>query len=653
MKRNKNLVMLVVAIGFGLTLMLVPISSQVSPVQAAITWSKYSLNPVLEEGDPGDWDVAGVGAACVILDGNTYKMWFTGVSAGPGLAIGYATSSNAASWTKDTTNNPVLTGSLGEWDEDGVGSCCVIKESDTSYKIWYTGCKDYTAAIGYATSSDGIVWTKSASNPVLEGSLGEWDEDGVLSPCVTKESDTSYKLWYTGRTDDTLDTVGSIQIGYATSSDGINWVKSGSNPVLVKGSPSDWDSRGVGVGNVVMIDNTYHMWYTGYEGAGTSDIELAIGHATSSDGMSWANRSRELTEGTAWETNGVGAPWVIYSDSIYRMWYSGLDTNFDPNLGYAWHTVSEPSRPSRPSAPSPPLCSDISDYLDEYGVFIEDITAESTDGNCWVTVSKDTTGLTKDGMPLSEICIIPMEEPPPLPDFANFIGLVYDFRPDGATFDPPITLCITYDPALAPEGVAEENLVAAMWDEMAGEWANLNSTVYPATNTICAPVSHFTPFTILAYTRPASFVTSDLTIAPEVLEIGGTVTISMLVTNTGNLTDSYGVSLKIDNVVAATEEVTLAGGASQTVTFTVAEDAAGTYTISIDGLAGSFVVKAVPAPPPTPTPSPPPTPVPSPAEPVNWWLIGGIIAAGTTIIGVVVWLAVIRRRAGGTAEPPN
>ncbi len=43
--------------------------------------------------------------------------------------------------------------------------------------------------------------------------------------------------------------------------------------------------------------------------------------------------------------------------------------------------------------------------------------------------------------------------PPTPPEDFSVIGLVYDFGPNGATFDPPITLTITYDPALIPEGL--------------------------------------------------------------------------------------------------------------------------------------------------------------------------------------------------------
>jgi len=57
------------------------------------------------------------------------------------------------------------------------------------------------------------------------------------------------------------------------------------------------------------------------------------------------------------------------------------------------------------------------------------------------------------------------------------------------------------------------------------------------------------------------------------------------------------------------------------VTFTISKDVAGTYSVNVSGLTGSFAVKA---------------------PPINWWLIGGIIA-GVIIIAVVVWQVTTRR----------
>jgi len=54
-----------------------------------------------------------------------------------------------------------------------------------------------------------------------------------------------------------------------------------------------------------------------------------------------------------------------------------------------------------------------------------------------------------------------------------------------------------------------------------------------------------------------------------------------------------------------------------------------------------------PTPPPTPTPTPSPTPVPTPPTtptptPINWWLIGGIIAAAV-VVGGLTFLFLARR----------
>ncbi len=249
-----------------------------------------------------------------------------------------------------------------------------------------------------------------------------------------------------------------------------------------------------------------------------------------------------------------------------------------------------------PAAGLPPGTSDVSGFVSDDGAFTETVVAESFDGKVELTIDEGTIGLI-EGEPLTEIAMTEMEEPPAPPAASSVIGLVYDFGPDGATFDPPITLTFTYDPALIPEGVAEENLVIAIWDEEAGEWVNLASTVDPEANTTTARVSHFTAFTVLAYTRPATFITSALTISPFEVDIGERVTISILVANTGDLAGSYQVTLKINNLVVAIKYITLTGGASQKVTFTTIKDVAGTYAVNVDGLSGIFTVKVPPAPP--------------------------------------------------------
>ena len=273
----------------------------------------------------------------------------------------------------------------------------------------------------------------------------------------------------------------------------------------------------------------------------------------------------------------------------------------------------------------PPVAgiTEVIDYITSDGVFIEMVTAVSFDELAELAIDEGAIGLI-DGQPLAEITMVEMEVPPAPPPYASFVGLVYDVGPDGATFEPPITLIIVYDEALIPEGVAEEILVITRWDADAGEWVNLVSIVDPVANTVTAEVSHFTEFTILAYTRPADFVVTDLIITPEEVYIGEEAAISALVTNVGDLTGTYEVTLKIDDVEVATEEVTLIGGAKQKVTFTTIKDVAKTYTVNVNGLVGTFVVKVVPPP------------------PINWLLIGGIVAV--VVVALLIFFFLKEKR---------
>ena len=149
-------------------------------------------------------------------------------------------------------------------------------------------------------------------------------------------------------------------------------------------------------------------------------------------------------------------------------------------------------------------------------------------------------------------------------------------------------------------------------------------------------VSDLYTFTTLG---EAAFTSSDLSISPSEVDIGQSVTISALVTNTSSCLGSHSVTLKINDVVEATSELTLDAGASESVSFTVSREAAGNYSVVIDELSGSFTVTE-------PDTSPPAAPEDESTEaesPVNWPLIGGVIA-GVVVIGLIIFF-VVRRRA--------
>ncbi|MCW4006110.1 MAG: hypothetical protein NWF04_05895 [Candidatus Bathyarchaeota archaeon] len=91
--------------------------------------------------------------------------------------------------------------------------------------------------------------------------------------------------------------------------------------------------------------------------------------------------------------------------------------------------------------------------------------------------------------------------------------------------------------------------------------------------------------------KPAEFEVSNLEVNPGVTESGVPVDISVDVTNVGETSGTYDVELLVDNAAASTQTVTLAGGETTTVTFTLSKNTKGTYNIKIDDQTSTLTVQ--------------------------------------------------------------
>ena len=186
---------------------------------------------------------------------------------------------------KDPILNP---GSPGEWDESFVSPNAVLA-TDSGYLMYYSGGNGYPfppdkhGMVGLAFSSDGITWTKyddpkttnppyAESDPVISlGTAGTYDS-GLAWECDVLKTDTGFEMFYTGDPD----SWSGEKICYATSEDGIHWVKdSVNNPLL--GPTQDWVTVDIVSPSVVKIKNTYFVYYDG----NTSMTDGQIGLATS------------------------------------------------------------------------------------------------------------------------------------------------------------------------------------------------------------------------------------------------------------------------------------------------------------------------------------------------------------------------------------
>ncbi|MEK9137263.1 MAG: T9SS type A sorting domain-containing protein, partial [Bacteroidota bacterium] len=128
----------------------------------------------------------------------------------------------------------------------------------TTYMMFYTGFDGASYNVGLATSTDGFHWTKHSSNPVLRrGQPGSWDQTSVHGNALIVRNGVFY-LFYTGSPGNSL--------GFATSADGINWIKFSGNPVFLPGSGGSWASQ-ISLGSMILQNNQIEYWYTGYGGS--------------------------------------------------------------------------------------------------------------------------------------------------------------------------------------------------------------------------------------------------------------------------------------------------------------------------------------------------------------------------------------------------
>ncbi|MBU1119768.1 hypothetical protein KKA50_01040, partial [Patescibacteria group bacterium] len=348
----------------------------------SFVWTKYDntiegpsdttgTNGRIPLGTSGKGDEDYIYSPTVIKDGDMYKMWYTGEDADSITRIYYATSNDGITWTKydntipsasDTTstNGRIPLGMSGSGDSGGVYSPTVIQD-DGGYKMWYTGFEDgedwTNARIYYATSTDGLTWTKydntfpadsdtTGTNGRVPQGFSGGDTVAVTDASVIKDGSV-YKMWYTGYASELLG-----RIYYATSTDGLTWTKydntvptdsdtTGTNGRIPAGTAGAGDDERAGYPTVIKYGSQYKMWYSGQD---SGSHGMRIYYATSTDGLTWTKYDNaipvnsdivggngQIPMGTLshgdeyFSFDGV----AIQDGETYKMWYIGEDDQVD------------------------------------------------------------------------------------------------------------------------------------------------------------------------------------------------------------------------------------------------------------------------------------------------------------------------------------
>lgn len=200
--------------------------------------------------------------------------------------------------------NPVFKGtdSIKDWDETIRERGYILKEGD-QYHMWYTGYKkswEQPLALGYASSTDGIVWTRYAGNPI-------YDSLHTEDMMVIKDGDI-YHMFAEGKDD----------IAHRLSSaDRIHWHEHGSLDIRKKdGKPLE--AGPYGTPTVLKEDG---IWYLFYE-----RNDSAVWLASSRDLVTWTNVQDEpvLKKGPApYDLHGVAMNQIVKNNGKYYGYYHG------------------------------------------------------------------------------------------------------------------------------------------------------------------------------------------------------------------------------------------------------------------------------------------------------------------------------------------
>lgn len=162
--------------------------------------------------------------------------------------------------------------------------------------------------VGYMTSSDGYHWQMAQDTPVfITDQIPFGGGKADISSIIVTEDGTWMMYFHT---------VGGGEIGRAASASPLGPWTVDAEPVL-KPSPEGWDMLGLGWPSIVQDGSEYRMYY----GAQTKE-GYVIGFATSTDGIQWAKHDEPvLVADVEWEYNKVDRPRVTRSPDGWVMIY--------------------------------------------------------------------------------------------------------------------------------------------------------------------------------------------------------------------------------------------------------------------------------------------------------------------------------------------
>jgi hypothetical protein len=229
-----------------------------------------SKTPVLELGQKGTFDEFGTYPFSVLSESNEiwayYAGWTRCESVPFNVAVGMAKSTDSGETFERVGPGPVLPYSP---DEPFTISGPKIKKFNGQFYLFYIAGKKWISVNGkpeishkirMATSEDGLHWNKMNRDIIPNG----WDETEAQASPDVFFANGIYHMFFCGWVPTSFREKPNRRIGYAYSSDLINWTRDDAK-VGIHPSDEGWDSEMIAYPHVFELNNKIYMLYLGNE----------------------------------------------------------------------------------------------------------------------------------------------------------------------------------------------------------------------------------------------------------------------------------------------------------------------------------------------------------------------------------------------------
>jgi predicted GH43/DUF377 family glycosyl hydrolase len=266
----------------------------------------------------------------VVRYGGRYLLYYTLPSygdgrAGDGSAIGIAESADLESWRRVGEITPEA-----EYEANGLcapGALVWGGRVHLFYQTYGNGPRD---AICHAVSSDGLRFTRDATNPIIRPT-GAWNCGRAIDADVVVDGDRLLLYWATRDPAFRIQMLGVSEAPLASDWGRAAWRQICDGPILAPELP--WEQECIEAPAVIKRDGRLYMFY----GGAYNCKPQQIGCAASGDGVHWRRLGPDpwMAHGApgSWNACESGHPYVFEDDDgRTHLFYQG-----SADMGRTWY----------------------------------------------------------------------------------------------------------------------------------------------------------------------------------------------------------------------------------------------------------------------------------------------------------------------------